>query len=103
MTPSFTKKTLLCAYNPSDARLVGATRFNAFFNPTPQSIYNLYGHFGLYGGVLGFTIAQLHNVLAAQHFCFLPCKRLWCGLNRSFAHPVFKYETYTHLTKVALA
>jgi hypothetical protein len=83
------------------------------------------GHFSLctlYGGVLGITIAQLHNVLAAQHFCFLLFFKVFvvfvfsfyvysdktllisvCGVGRiSFAHPVSKYEIYTHFIKGAL-
>jgi hypothetical protein len=52
------------------------------------------GHFGLYtlyGGVLGITIAQLHNVLPAQHFCFLLFSKV-------FVVFVFSFNVYSDKT-----
>jgi hypothetical protein len=54
------------------------------------------GHFGLctlYGGVISITKAQLQNVLAAQHFCFLLFSKVFV---------VFVFSFYVHSDKTLL-
>jgi hypothetical protein len=47
----------------------------------------------LYGGVFGITKVQLHNVLAAQHFCFFLFSKVFL---------VFVFSFYVHSDKTLL-